>query len=73
MTIKIDTNQMTHLKEKSGYNRNYYQCGNTDSEILEICDEDYNSYQYFIVEGDKKTLLGCGDCKGEIELLTILT
>ena len=61
--------KMRHLKEKSEYCYNFYKCGNTDAEILEVCREDYPYYEYFIVDGDKKTLLGSGNEEGEIELL----
>lgn len=62
---------MTHIKEKSVYNHNYYSCGNMGYEILVECDEQYDSLTYWIVAGQQKILLGCGDMSGEVEFLTL--
>lgn len=69
MMLPFDLSKMTHLKEKSSYNRNYFKCGNTKAEILQICHEDHDFYEYYIVENETKTFLGCGEAVGEIELL----
>ena len=59
MEIKIELSEMKHLKEKSFYNHNYYSHGNSGLELLQICDEQYETYDYYLIntEGDK-VLLG---------------
>lgn len=58
MKLTIEKNEFTHLKEKSAYNYNYYK-NVKDVEILEICHEDYNFYEYRLINGEKWELLGC--------------
>lgn len=58
MKIKINISEMTHLKEKSHYNYNYYKHGNMGLELLQICDEQYETYDYYLIDGENKVFLG---------------
>ena len=68
MTIKIDIAKMKHLKEKSCYNNNYYSFGNAGIELLQKCNEEYETYDYYLIDGDKKVLLGSADGYAEEEI-----
>tara|TARA_R100000655_G_scaffold15789_3_gene34792 strand:+ start:627 stop:851 length:225 start_codon:yes stop_codon:yes gene_type:complete len=70
MIIKINLSEMTHLKDKSKYNYNFYSHGNMGLELLQICDEYFNNNDYYLVDGDKKILLGSTDYdEEEIEFM----
>lgn len=58
MDIKINLSEMKHLKEKSHYNYNFYSHGNMGIELLQICDEQDETFEYYLVDGESKVLLG---------------
>ena len=68
MTIKIKLSEMKHLKEKSCYNNNYYAFGNAGVELFQHCDEEYNTYDYYLIDGESKILLGSADGSDEEEI-----
>lgn len=57
MKLILETKDFKHLKDKSQYNYNYY-ISNKGLEILEICHEDYNFYEFRLIEGERWELLG---------------
>ena len=65
MNLLVRTKDLEHIKEKSSYNHNYYTCSNnvvnSKTEILEICHEDYEFYEYHLIDVDNgtKVFLGC--------------
>jgi len=70
MKIKIDISEMKHLKEKSHYNYNFYTHGNMGLELLQICDEEYETYDYYLIEGESKVFLGSAQYdENEIEFM----
>ena len=74
MTIKIDLSEMKHLKEKSHYNYNFYAHGNMGVELLQICDEVDESYEYYLIDGDNKVLLGSAQYQeAEVEFMVQYT
>ena len=68
MRITINISLMSHNKEKSFYNNNYYSYGNMGIELLQHCQEEYDTYDYYLVEGDKKIFLGSADDSDEFEI-----
>lgn len=48
-----------HLPEKSSYNNNYYKNTKRNYEIFEECDEAYNSFDFYLVDGKSEIYLGC--------------
>ena len=65
----ININELVHLPEKSVYNHNYYKgkSSNQDVELLEICHEDFNTYDFYICKGGKEIFIGSSqnfDCDG---------
>ena len=74
MKATLDKSKMNHLKGESSYNRNIFSYGNSGMKILEICHEDYNFYEYKIIDEDNEVLLGCSEEQfKDIELLTYFT
>ena len=61
ITINIKVEEMEHIKDESHYNYNFYRCGNMGVKLLQICNEEYDDYDYYLVEGDKKIFLGSAD------------
>ena len=61
--ILIPANESVHIPEKSKYNRNYYKLNgsNLGIEILEVCHEDDDFYEYFIADGIKEIFIGCSE------------
>jgi len=58
MTININVNEMTHLPALSGYNHNLYSYGNDGVKLLQKCDEESNTYDYYLLQDDAKVFLG---------------
>jgi len=55
----LNKKEFVHLTEKSSYNHNYYKNTKRNYEIFEECEEDYNSYSFFVVEGKSEVFIGC--------------
>ena len=63
MTININVNELNHLKEESHYNYNFYSYGNMGLKLLQICHEESDTYDYYLIDEDNKVLLGsAGGC-----------
>ncbi len=58
MEIKINLKEMKHLKEESHYNYNVYSYGNVGLKLLQTCDEEFDTYDYYLMEGVYKIFLG---------------
>lgn len=63
MKLVLNSNNFERINEKSSYNHNYYKyignvC-NKEFEIYEICHEDDNFCEFFIVKEGVQTFLGC--------------
>jgi hypothetical protein len=58
--MNININELVHLPEKSFYNNNYYKGkkSNTDTELFIHCDEEYNTYDFYLCKGENKIFLG---------------
>ena len=50
--VIIDLNEFVHLKDVSVYNHNYYKHKEYDYTILEICDEEDNSLNFYKLSFD---------------------
>lgn len=73
MILEIDLSRMKHLKDKSCYNRNYYSYGNTNVELLQICLEDYNQCDYFLINSDgHQVFLGSSDSNCDDESIEFM-
>ena len=68
MIITIDLSKMTHLKEKSFYNYNFYAFGNCYMQLLQVLDEEYNTCDYYLIEDGNKVFLGSADGDTEEEI-----
>jgi len=76
MELKLNSNDYEHISEKSDYNHNYYKFKGKShlypTEILEICHEDENYSEFYLIENDNKIFLGCSnDFFEEDETITI--
>ena len=58
MKITFKKSDYVHLPEKSQYNHNYYQHKQLKFEIYEECDENYESFDFYLVENGKNVYLG---------------
>lgn len=58
MKLILNPSEYIHQKDKSTYNHNYYK--SEAFEILEICHEDYQFYEFRLINGEKWEFLGCG-------------
>lgn len=56
----IDLSQYVHVPEKSVYNHNYYKGKNDNTGVMLFvkCDEYYNTYYFYMVDGDNKIFIG---------------
>jgi|13_taG_2_1085334.scaffolds.fasta_scaffold335945_1 hypothetical protein len=70
--FKIDLSKMNHLKEESVYNRNLYSYGNMGVKLLQVCDEEYNTYDYYLVDGENKVFLGSSDGNCDEEEVSLM-
>ena len=63
MQLTLKPKEFKHQPDKSEYNHNLYSIIYVDNEyatdILEVCHEDWDFYEYFLVENNSKTFLGC--------------
>ena len=63
MKLTLNSKDFERIELKSSYNHNYYKYIGTESndpfEIYEICHEDYNFYEYFLIESPDEIFLGC--------------
>lgn len=62
MELILYSQDFEHIKEGSVYNHNYYKYIKKDSclptIIYEVCDENYETYEFFLKEGDNLVFLG---------------
>lgn len=61
MELKLNSKEFEHIDELSTYNNNYYSHLKRDCTILEICHEDYNSYEFWLIENEGRIFLGCSN------------
>ena len=62
MKLIFNTKDFEHIPEKSKYNHNVYKHKNESfDEICEICHEDYDYYEYSLIDHNSEsvTFLGC--------------
>lgn len=61
MKIKLISKDFQHLSENSTYNHNFYKCNSSNMGVvlLEICNEDYNYFSFYLVDGNEQSFLGC--------------
>lgn len=65
MKLIFKPKEFEHLENKSRYNNNFYKYTgqkNRESQILEICHEDENFYEFYMVDfehDDELVFLGC--------------
>jgi len=53
--------EFVHAKDKSSYNNNYYKNTKRNYEIFEECDEQYETYNFYLVRGESRIYLGYAD------------
>ena len=63
MKIQLPASEFVHLDNISTYNHNYFSSknGNMGITLLEICHEDYDFFEYSLVDREKVIFLGCSD------------
>ena len=61
MKIQLLPSEFIHVDDSSTYNHNHYQSkdGNMYIMVLEICNEDYDFFEYYLVDNCKEVFLGC--------------
>ena len=69
MKVTFKINEFDHLKDRSGYNHNYYKHKEHKFILLQICDELANDLDWYVVEdvwkGEIKIFIGSTECKDE--------
>lgn len=60
MKITLKKSDFEHLPEKSKYNFNTYKHKELNYEIYEECDENYNSFDFYLIEEGRQIFLGSG-------------
>lgn len=58
MKITFKKSDFIHLPQKSGYHNNFYQHKELMYEIYEECDENYESFDFYLIEQGLKIYLG---------------
>lgn len=58
MKITLKKTDFEHIPDKSGYNHNFYRHKELKYEIYEECDEIYESFDFHLIDQDKKVYLG---------------
>ena len=74
--IYLNGSNYLHLRERSCYNHNFYQHKETGEILLEICEEDYNSFEIYREGNEGLDYLGCSDTgfdSGSVEIFVGLT
>lgn len=70
MKLQLKPKDFKHIPEKSTYNRNYYKYIGSDfcidTEILEICHEDDNFYEFKLIYFNHEVFIGC--CEKSIDI-----
>jgi hypothetical protein len=63
MKLILQTKDFKHIQEESIYNHNIYKYLDPSSvseiQILEVCHEDYDFYEYHMIVNKIQTFLGC--------------
>lgn len=61
MELVLDFDKLEVIKEESYYNNTYYRYGKKGLKLYQKCDEEYNTYDYYLIEGESKVFLGSAD------------
>lgn len=63
MKIQLLPSDFAHLDNRSTYNHNFFAAknGNMSIIILEVCHEDYDFFEYRLVDGEKQIFMGCSE------------
>lgn len=59
MTLILNQKDFEHVKDNSIYNHNFYLNRHLDYLLYEVCHEDENYYEYFIMEDGVQVFIGC--------------
>jgi hypothetical protein len=61
MKVQLIPSEFSHLETISKYNDNYYKAknGNMFIFVREICNENYEFFEYYLVDDKKEVFLGC--------------
>jgi len=69
MELILKPKEFKHISKDSSYNHNFYEYIGmnhvNNKTILEICHEDYDFYEYFLIRGNENIFLGC--CNDSIQ------
>lgn len=63
MELILKPSDFSHLSAISSYNNNYYKHKKIGYVIFEKCNEEYNFYEFYLVENDHNIFMG-GSSKG---------
>ena len=61
MKLILNKSEFEHKVDRSFYNNNIYQNTKNKYLILEVCDEDYNTYTFYLLEPEGRIFLGCAN------------
>lgn len=59
MKLILNKSEFEYIPKGSVYNNNYYQHKKLGYCIYERCDEDYNTYSFYLIENEEMIFLGC--------------
>lgn len=60
MNLIFNQSEFEHQVERSNYNSNYYKHKKLEYVVHEICHEDYDFQEFYLIEEDgQKIFLGC--------------
>jgi len=59
MKLILNKSEFEHLAVWSTYNNNNYRHLKNNYWIFEQCDEDYNTYSFYLIENEERIFLGC--------------
>lgn len=73
MKLILNKKEFEHLPTHSTYNNNHYKHLKNNYWIYEECNEDYNTYTFYLIENEERIFLGCSnhgfdDKDGNIEI-----
>lgn len=61
--ILLVSGEFEHIQDGSYYNHNYYRHKNNDKFVIyEVCNEEYNYYEFYSIEQEEKIFLGSSSC-----------
>jgi hypothetical protein len=61
MKLILNKSEFEHLTVHSTYNNNHYRHLKNNYWIFEQCDEDYNTYCFYLIENEERIFLGCSN------------